>query len=41
MTLLVTRSACAETGFFQVEIALFDAHHSFLVMALADSDLSY
>jgi len=41
MTLLVTRSACAKTGFFQVEIALFDAHHSFLVMALADSDLSY
>jgi len=41
MTQWLTRSACAKTGFFQAEIALFDAHHSFLVMALADSESSY
>jgi hypothetical protein len=30
-----------ETGLFQGEISFFDAHHSFLVMALADSESSY
>jgi len=30
-----------ENRLFQAEIALFDAHHSFLVMALADSESSY
>jgi len=41
MTLQVARSACTETGLFQVEIGFFDAHHSFLVMGLADSESSY
>jgi hypothetical protein len=41
MTHLVARSECAETGLFKVEITLFDAHHSLLVMALADSESSY
>jgi hypothetical protein len=30
-----------ERGCFQAASALFDAHHSLLVMALADSDFAY
>jgi len=41
MTLQVARSACTETNLFPAEIGFFDAHHSFLVMALADSKSSY
>jgi hypothetical protein len=41
MTSSTPVAGAPERGCFQAASALFDAHHSLLVMALADSDFAY